>query len=109
MNKERQDLDLIEELTLNDDTKYYEIGNIFLNGRAELAAEKKLIKEVRILKINIPHSTAVNFYENYINENYTMPTVEMTEWVKFDHSNEDVKQALESILKANDIEIEHEL
>ncbi|GKQ42084.1 hypothetical protein RD055328_00070 [Companilactobacillus sp. RD055328] len=106
MNAEKQELNLIEQITLNDGTKYYEIGNIFLNGRAELAAEKKLIKEVRILKMNIPHSTAVSFYEDYINNNYEMPSLDMTEWTVFDHSDPKVQQVITDTLKANNIKID---
>lgn len=65
-------LDLIEEITRNDGSKYYEIGNMVHNGRAELAAERGFIKQVRILKLNIPHSQNVIKYERYINDHYTM-------------------------------------
>lgn len=56
-------LDLIEQITRLDGTKYFEIGNMAHNGRAELAAERGYIKEVRILKLNIPHSQTVIKYE----------------------------------------------
>lgn len=107
MSTERQELNLIEQITLNDGTKYYELANIFLNGRAELAAEKNLLKEVRILKLNIPHSTAVIRYENYINDNYEMPDLNMTEWTVFDHSDPEIKQAILDTLKANNIKVEN--
>lgn len=106
MSKERQELDIIEQITLNDGTVYYDLANIFLNGRAELAAEKGLIKEVRILKLNIPHSTAVKFYENYINDNYDMPEVDMTEWTVFDQSDPKIKKLISDTLKANDVELD---
>ena len=41
-------LDLIEQITRLDGSKYYEIGNMVHNGRAELAAERGFIKEVQI-------------------------------------------------------------
>ena len=41
-------LDLIEQITRLDGTKYFEIGNMVHNGRAELAAELSYMKEVRI-------------------------------------------------------------
>ena len=52
-----QTFDLIEEITRNDGTTYYEVGNIMMNGRAEKAAIKNLIKSVRILQLNIPRSS----------------------------------------------------
>ena len=55
MEEQHEVFTLIEEITRNDGTKYYEIGNMVHNGRAELAAERGYIKEVRILKLNIPH------------------------------------------------------
>lgn len=73
-------LDLIEEITRLDGTKYIEIGNLTHNGRAEAAAEKGFIKEVRILKLNIPHSKHVEIYEELVNKKHQMPTWEMTDW-----------------------------
>ena len=49
MAEKYQTLDLIELITRNDGTQYYEIANMFMNGRAELAAVRGFIKEVRIL------------------------------------------------------------
>ena len=49
-----EQFDLIEEITRNDGSQYYEISNIDQNGFAELAANNGLIKSVRILVINIP-------------------------------------------------------
>ena len=46
--QEYQNFNLIEQITRNDGSKYFELGNIFLNGRAELAAERGFIQEVRI-------------------------------------------------------------
>ncbi|MGR3741995.1 hypothetical protein [Companilactobacillus sp. DQM5] len=105
MTEQKQELDLIEQITLNDGTKYFDLANIFLNGRAELAAEKGLIKEVKILKLNIPHSTAVEFYEKFINENYEMPSLDMKEWTVFDHSDPKVNKAIMDTLNANNIEV----
>ncbi|MCB8642717.1 hypothetical protein LJE08_14260, partial [Holdemanella sp. DFI.5.55] len=67
MEEQHEVFTLIEEITRNDGTKYYEIGNMVHNGRAELAAERGYIKEVRILKLNIPHSQNVINYEHFIN------------------------------------------
>ena len=55
--KSNETLTLIEEITRNDGSKYYEISNMVQNGRAELAAIRGMIKEVRIIQLNIPHST----------------------------------------------------
>lgn len=77
-------LDLIEEITRLDGTKYIEIGNLTHNGRAESAAEKGLIKEVRILKLNIPHSKHVENYERLVNTSHQMPTWDMKVWDEWD-------------------------
>ena len=47
--KSNETLTLIEEITRNDGSKYYEISNMVQNGRAELAAIRGMIKEVRII------------------------------------------------------------
>ena len=73
-------LDLIEEITRKDGTKYFEIGNMVHNGRAELAAERGFITQVRILKLNIPHSQNVIKYEKYINDHYMMQDESMDHW-----------------------------
>ncbi|KRL65565.1 hypothetical protein [Companilactobacillus versmoldensis] len=98
-----QSLNLIEQITRNDGTKYYEIANVLMNGRAEKAAELGLIKEVRILKLNIPHSSAVGVYEDYVNENYKVPPMELKEWVEYKKPEGPIKDAFEEILKANKI------
>ena len=49
--KSNETLTLIEEITRLDDSKYLEISNMVQNGRAELAAERGYIKQVRILQI----------------------------------------------------------
>lgn len=71
--KSNETLNLIEEITRNDGSKYYEVSDIAQNGRAELAAIRGFIKSVRILQLNIPRSKNVIAYENYINENFEMP------------------------------------
>lgn len=103
MNNERQTLDIIEQITRNDGTKYYELANVLMNGRAEKAAELGFIKEVRILKLNIPHSSAVSVYEDYVNENYTVPPMNLKEWVEYDKPEGKVRDAFDEILKANKI------
>ena len=47
--KSNETLNLIEEITRNDGSKYYEVSDIAQNGRAELAAIRGFIKSVRIL------------------------------------------------------------
>ena len=106
MNNEKQTLDMIEQITRNDGTKYYELANIVMNGRAEKAAELGLIKEVRILKLNIPHSSAVGVYEDYVNQNYIVPPMELTEWVEYKKPEGKVLDAFNEILKANHITTE---
>lgn len=88
-------LDLIEEITRLDGSKYYEIGNMVHNGRAELAAERKFIKQVRILKLNIPHSQNVIKYENYINSHYKMQDESMDHWEEWEKT-----PAMEELVKA---------
>ncbi len=70
--KSHETFTLIEEITRLDGSKYMEISNMVQNGRAELAAERGYIKQVRILQLNIPHSPHVVAYEDYVNENYEM-------------------------------------
>lgn len=83
--KSHEVLTLIEEITRNDGSHYYEVANMVQNGRAELAAVRGFIKEVRILQLNIPRSTNVIKYEEYINNTFTMQDEGMTyfqEWEK---------------------------
>ena len=47
--KSHETLTLIEEITRNDGSRYFEISNIVQNGRAELAEIRGFIKEVRIV------------------------------------------------------------
>lgn len=67
------------------------------NGRAELAVQRDLIKDVRILQLNIPRSTSVIEYENYINKNFEMPEEQFDhfeEWTKTEEIEKIVKQIL---------------
>ena len=63
-----EQLDLIEEVTRNDGSKYSEISNIDQNGIAELAVDRGLIKKVRILQLNLARTKALQLYEEYINK-----------------------------------------
>ncbi|AUJ30240.1 MAG: hypothetical protein ABGA11_05675 [Liquorilactobacillus hordei] len=95
--KSHETLTLIEEITRKDGTKYFEISNMVQNGRAELAVQRDLIKDVRILQLNIPRSTSVIEYENYINENFEMPEEQFDhfeEWTKTEEIEKIVKQIL---------------
>lgn len=87
MEEQHEVFTLIEEITRNDGTKYYEIGNMVHNGRAELAAERGYIKEVRILKLNIPHS------QNVINSISSTRTIrcKMSRWITGRNGNEPQK------------------
>ncbi|MDR2660669.1 MAG: hypothetical protein LBC17_01290 [Lactobacillaceae bacterium] len=95
-------LDIIEEITLLDGTKYYELANADLNAYAEYAAEQKLIEQVRILKINIPHSTRVEAIEKYIMLNYDMPTFHMTKWIVWEKPTQ-IQEELKLVLSDNKI------
>ena len=100
--KSNETLNLIEEITRNDGSKYYEVSDIAQNGRAELAAIRGFIKSVRILQLNIPRSKNVIAYENNINENFEMPKED------FDHFEEwkrtpEMEEIVENILRENHI------
>lgn len=100
--KSHETLTLIEEITRNDGSRYFEISNIVQNGRAELAAIRGFIKEVRIVQLNIPRSKNVIAYENYINENFEMPEE------NFDHFEEwkrtpEMEEVVENILHENHV------
>lgn len=95
--------DLIQEITRLDGTSYYELGNIMMNGRAEKAAIKGLIKRVRIMQLNIPHSNAVRVYEEYINSHYTFPGPELDKWEEWDKPAGKIQTAYQEILKQNHI------
>lgn len=100
--KSNETLTLIEEITRNDGSKYYEISNMVQNGCAELAAIRGMIKEVRIIQLNIPHSTNVIKYENYVNENFEMPPENFTEFEEWKKTPE-MEEIVEKILKENHI------
>ena len=102
MEKQHEVLTLIEEITRNDGSKYYEIGNMVHNGRAELAAERGYIQEVRILQLNIPHSRNVIRYEDYINTHYKMQDESMDHWEEWKRTPE-MDQVVSDILKENHI------
>ncbi|WP_461219632.1 hypothetical protein [Lapidilactobacillus salsurivasis] len=103
MAEKYQTLDLIEQITRNDGSKYYEIANMFMNGRAELAAVRGLIKSVRILQLNIPHSNAVSVYERYVNDTYQMPAENFTTWTEWVKPTGQIETAVAEILRANHI------
>ena len=93
--KSNETLNLIEEITRKDGTKYYEISNIPQNGRAELAAVRGFIESVRILQLNIPRSSSLIKYEKYINENFD----HFEEWVK----TPEMQEVVNTILRENHI------
>lgn len=93
--KSNETLNLIEEITRNDGSKYYEVSDIAQNGRAELAAIRGFIKSVRILQLNIPRSKNVIAYENYINENFD----HFEEWKR----TPEMEEIVENILRENHI------
>ncbi|UQS85109.1 hypothetical protein MOO46_00445 [Apilactobacillus apisilvae] len=100
--KSDETLDLIEQITRLDGSKYMEISNMVQNGRAELAAERGFIQEVRILQLNIPHSDHVAKYEDYINIHYSMPGEDLDhfeEWSK----NDEMQKEVNIILKENHV------
>ncbi|NLR31024.1 hypothetical protein [Levilactobacillus tujiorum] len=83
--KSHETFTLIEEITRLDGSKYMEISDMVQNGRAELAVERGLIKQVRILQLNIAHTPHVQAYEDYVNEHYEMPDEDFKtfqEWEK---------------------------
>ncbi|RND48792.1 hypothetical protein FAM18108_00963 [Lacticaseibacillus paracasei] len=98
-----QVFDLIQEITRNDGSRYFELSNVMMNGRAEKAAMKGLIKRVRIVQLNIPHSTAVTAYEQYINDHYEFPSADLTSWEEWDKPEGPVRQAYHEILKQNHV------
>lgn len=95
-------LDLIEQITRLDGTKYFEIGNVVHNGRAELAAERGYIKEVRILKLNIPHSQTVIKYENYVNEHFYSQEETMDHWEEWEKTPAE-EELVATILRENHV------
>ncbi|MBA1392580.1 hypothetical protein EQ500_01515 [Lactobacillus sp. XV13L] len=109
MNQQYEELDLIEEITRNDNSKYFEIANIDQNGIAELAVDRGLIKNVRILQLNIPRTRALVTYEEYVNQNYKLETLtneddwKNPDWVEWKKPKGKVLDAYNAILKSNQI------
>ena len=100
--KSNETFTLIQEITRLDGTKYIEIGNMMMNGRAELATERGYIKSVRILQLNISHSQHVINYEKYIGERYEMPDESMTAWEEWQKEDRIMKE-FNAILHENHI------
>jgi hypothetical protein len=92
-----EQLDLIEEVTRNDGSRYSEISNI------------GLIKKVKILQLNIPRTKALIAYEKYINDTYDLQTLtnesdwKNPKWVEWDKPKGKILDAYNMILKANRI------
>ncbi|GMA69401.1 hypothetical protein GCM10025879_06470 [Leuconostoc litchii] len=89
--------DLIERITRNDGSTYFELGNITHNGRSEYAAEHGFIQNVQILKVNIPRSSHVEKVEAYINRHYQLLSLEYDgweEWVKTPEIEEELRMIL---------------
>lgn len=109
MDKQNEELDLIEEITRNDGSKYFEIANIDQNGIAELAVDHGTIKKVRILQLNIPRTKALVTYEDYINKTYHLETLtneddwKNPEWVEWEKPKGKILEAYQMILKSNQI------
>lgn len=104
-----EQLDLIEEVTRNDGSKYYEISNIDQNGIAELAVDRGLIKKVRILQLNLARTKSLQLYEEYINKTYQLETLtnedywKDPQWVEWEKPKGKVLDAYNTVLKANHI------
>ena len=104
-----EQLDLIEEVTRNDGSKYYEISNIDQNGIAELAVDRGLIKKVRILQLNLARTKSLQLYEEYINKTYQLETLtneddwKDSQWVEWEKPKGKVLDAYNTVLKANHI------
>lgn len=109
MSDKYEALDLIEEITRNDGSKYFEISNIDQNGIAELAVNHGMIKNVKILQLNIPRTQALLTYEKYINENYDLETLtneddwKHPKWVEWKKPKGKILDAYHMILKSNRI------
>lgn len=109
MDHQYEPLDLIEEVTRNDGSKYYEISNIDQNGIAELAASRGMIKSVKILQVNIARTKPLIAYEKYINETYNLQTLlneddwKNPKWVEWEKPKGKIRDAYDMVLKANRI------
>ncbi|MDD9138664.1 hypothetical protein H7198_03485 [Fructobacillus sp. CRL 2054] len=92
-----QTFNLIEEITRNDGSIYYELGNVTENSRAEYAADHGFIKMVRILKMNVPRSSHLLKVEEYLNKTYEQLPIEadhFDEWVKPEEIQKEMQQVL---------------
>ena len=109
MYQQYETLDLIEEVTRNDGSKYYEISNIDQNGIAELAVNRGYIKQVKILQVNIARTKPLITYEKYINETYKLQTLlseddwKDPKWVEWEKPKGKVLDAYNMVLKSNRI------
>ena len=94
MSKQYEQLDLIEEVTRNDGSKYFEISNI---------------DSVKILQVNIARTKPLITYEKYINDNYNLQTLlneddwRNPKWVEWDKPKGKILDAYNMVLKANKI------
>lgn len=95
---------MVEEITRCNGSVYPELSNIIMNGRAEYAAEKGFIKQVRILKLNIPHSNHVESVEKYINDHYEDPGFSMKEWKEWKKPPK-IQKEMEAILSDNKLSL----
>ncbi len=100
--KSHETFTLIEEITRLDGSKYMEISDMVQNGRAELAVERGLIKQVRILQLNIAHTPHVQAYEDYVNENYDMPAEDFKIFQEWEKPAE-MQKEVDAILHENHI------
>ena len=78
MEEQHEVFTLIEEITRNDGTKYYEIGNM----------------------VHIPHSQNVINYEHFINTHYQMQDESMDHWEEWKRTPE-ADQLVKAILREN--------
>lgn len=109
MEHQYENLDLIEEITRKDGSKYFEISNIDQNGIAELAANRGYIKRVKILQVNIARTKPLITYEKYINDTYDLQTLlneddwKDPKWIEWEKPKGKILDAYNMVLKANNI------
>ncbi|KRL91272.1 hypothetical protein [Lactobacillus kalixensis] len=109
MEHQYENLDLIEEITRKDGSKYFEISNIDQNGIAELAANRGYIKRVKILQVNIARTKPLITYEKYINDTYDLQTLlneddwKDPKWIEWEKPKGKILDAYNMVLKANHI------
>lgn len=109
MDQQYENLDLIEEITRKDGSKYFEISNIDQNGIAELAASRGYIKKVKILQVNIARTKPLITYEKYINDTYELQTLlneddwNNPKWIEWEKPKGKVLDAYNMVLKSNHI------